>query len=95
MQSRAGINLGVTTIAVLVMALSAVLWVMTGTPSWYDQGCLVLGFVLAGASGILAVWALPHAAQTTESWMEKWARICLAAALFFATLRGPLVLIFK
>lgn len=94
MQGRTGINLGVATIAVLTMALSAALWVLTGTPSWYDQACLCLGFILAGASGILAVLSLPHATSEPEAWTEKWARLCLGAALLFVTLRGPLVAIF-
>lgn len=94
MQSRTSINLGVTFIAVLTMALSAALWVLTGIPSWYDQLCLCLGFVLAGASSVLGIMSLPHATSEPEVWSEKWARICLGAALLFVTIRGPLVAIF-
>ncbi len=94
MQSRTGMNLGVATIAVLTMALAAALWVLTGTPSWYDQGCLCLGFLLAGASSVLAVISLPHTTSESEVWMEKWARWCLGVALLLVTIRGPLLAIF-
>lgn len=95
MPSRAGTNLGVTKIAVLVMALSASLWVLIGTPAWYDQLCLCLGFVLVGTSAIIAIWSLPLSALPTESRGERWARIRLVTGLILVTIRGPLVLIFK
>ena len=95
MSSRAGATLGIAIVAVLLMALVAGLWVMTGTPSWYDQLSLALGFLLAGASGVLAVLSIPHASAPKESNVEKWARYCLAAAFVIVAIRGLLVAIFK